>query len=418
MLTDKFIRDRFTWLGYLLLGYFAFTVSTLGPLMPFLSDELHLNYTQISLHFGAGAIGAMVMGLIGEWVLGWLGRRVAMWVGAFGMASGYLTLTLGRGPMITIGGLILAGVSGSLLLMSVQTGLVDRHGKWRAIALAEGNTGASLTAMLAPFLVGTFQRVGVGWRGALYFGAAALAFSALLFWKVPVPDSHRPPEKRKNDAPARLGDDGELVFDDESAPADESYEPPRRRLPGIFWVYCVVLSLGTAVEWSMGYWGAPFLQRVVKLADVDAATAMSLFYVAMFVGRLVGSRLTRTMLSTTLFVGACGIALVGVLLFWLGQITPLNILGLFVAGLGIANMYPQAMSLALGIVPRASNTAAARIGLISGFSMFLAPQVLGQVADRAGLQSAYGIVVLLVCLALGGALFANNRLARRAALAT
>ena len=150
MLTDKFIRDRFTWLAYLLLGYFAFTESTFGPLMPFFSDELHLNYTQISLHFGAGAIGAMVMGLIGERVLGWLGRRVAMWLGAFGMAAGYLTLTLGRGPMITIGGLILAGVSGSLLLMAVQTGLVDRHGKRRAIALAEGNTGASLTAMLAP----------------------------------------------------------------------------------------------------------------------------------------------------------------------------------------------------------------------------------------------------------------------------
>ena len=168
----------------------------------------------------------------------------------------------------------------------------------------------------------------------------------------------------------------------------------------------------------MGYWGAPFLQRVVKLADVDAATAMSLFYVAMFAGRLVGSRLTRTMLSTTLFVGACDIALVGVLLFWLGQTAPINILGLFIAGLGIANMYPQVMSLALGIVPRASNTAAARIGLISGFSMFLAPQVLGQVADRAGLQSAYGIVVVLVLLALGGALFANNRLVRRTAPAT
>jgi fucose permease len=160
------------------------------------------------------------------------------------------------------------------------------------------------------------------------------------------------------------------------------------------------------------------LQRVVKFPDVDAATAMSLFYVAMFAGRLVGSRLTRTVPSTTLFVGTCGIALAGVLLFWLGQTAPLNITGLFIAGLGIANMYPQAMSLALGIVPQASNTAAARIGLIAGFSMFLAPQVLGQVADRAGLQSAYGIVVLLVCLALGGALFANNRLARRAALAT
>ena len=41
----SFTRDRFTWLAYLALAYFAYVQATLGPLMPFLRDELGMSYT-------------------------------------------------------------------------------------------------------------------------------------------------------------------------------------------------------------------------------------------------------------------------------------------------------------------------------------------------------------------------------------
>jgi hypothetical protein len=38
-----FVRDRFTWLAYLMLAYFSYLQAAPGPLMPFLRDELHLS---------------------------------------------------------------------------------------------------------------------------------------------------------------------------------------------------------------------------------------------------------------------------------------------------------------------------------------------------------------------------------------
>jgi hypothetical protein len=48
--TTLFVRTRFTWLAYILLGYYSYMQSSVGPLMPFLSTELHISYTVEGLH--------------------------------------------------------------------------------------------------------------------------------------------------------------------------------------------------------------------------------------------------------------------------------------------------------------------------------------------------------------------------------
>ena len=55
-----FLRDRFTWLAYLMLAYFAYLQAVLGPLVPFLRDELHLSYTVSGLHLSAFSIGMVL----------------------------------------------------------------------------------------------------------------------------------------------------------------------------------------------------------------------------------------------------------------------------------------------------------------------------------------------------------------------
>ena len=72
-----FTRDRFTWLAYLLLAFYGYFLNVIGPVTPFLKDELGLSYTVSSLHYTAFALGILLVGLGGQIVI----RRIGRWNG-------------------------------------------------------------------------------------------------------------------------------------------------------------------------------------------------------------------------------------------------------------------------------------------------------------------------------------------------
>jgi fucose permease len=78
-----------------------------------------------------------------------------------------------------------------------------------------------------------------------------------------------------------------------------------------------------------------------------------------------------------------------------------SLTGLFLTGLGIANLYPITLSLALGLAPGRSDTASARATLAVGTAIMLAPLALGALADALGLQAAHAVVPALLALAWG-----------------
>ena len=131
-----------------MLAYFAYLQASLGPLMPFLRDELSLSYTAAGLHLSAFAAGMIMAGSLGDRLAQRLGRRVLFWGGALGMAAGTLLLVAGRQAAATVGGVLVMGSLGSLLLVVVQATLSDRHGDQRAVALTEANVGAAAAGML------------------------------------------------------------------------------------------------------------------------------------------------------------------------------------------------------------------------------------------------------------------------------
>jgi fucose permease len=126
----------------------------------------------------------------------------------------------------------------------------------------------------------------------------------------------------------------------------------------------------------------------------------------MLIGRIAGSRLTRRWSSLTLLLASLGLTLIGFPIFWLAPLATLNILGLFVTGLGIASMYPLTLSIAVGLAPGQSNLASARVSLGVGTALLTAPLLLGWLADRIGLQSAFGMVIVLMVAAC--AIVMNN----------
>jgi fucose permease len=147
------------------------------------------------------------------------------------------------------------------------------------------------------------------------------------------------------------------------------------------------------------------------LSKVNAATMMGLFFGAMVIGRIAGSRLSRTIPSPTLLLAALGIVVIGFPLYWLASIPVLNLLGLFIAGLGVANLFPLTMSVAVGVAADQSNAASARVALAGGLAILISPFILGWVADQLDIQNAYGVVALLLIAAVAVTGLTNRQVA-------
>ncbi|RPI29384.1 MAG: MFS transporter [Chloroflexota bacterium] len=217
---QTFHRDRFTWLAYLSLAFYAYFLNVLGPITPFLKEELGLSYTVSSLHFTAFAVGILLIGVGGHVVIERIGRWRSLWIGIIGISLSALLLLAGRTPVITIGASFLMGLIGSLILAIIPAALSDQHGELRAVALSEANVISSVVATAAPLMVGWFAHSVGGWRLAV--GIWAL-IPLLLF----------------------LG----WGKGTSSVEASTSEKPTQSQpLPALFWMYWVTIVLAVSVE--------------------------------------------------------------------------------------------------------------------------------------------------------------------------
>ena len=368
-MAQSFHRDRFTWLAYLALAFYAYFLNVLGPITPFLKEELRLSYTVSSFHFTAFAVGILLIGLGGHLLVQRIGRWRSLWIGVIGMSLSALLLLSGRSPVITIGASFLMGLVGSLILAIVPAALSDGHGELRAVALSEANMISSVVATAAPLMVGWFARSMGNWRLAL----GIVAFSPILMF-------------------LSLG---KGTSSTETSPIEEQTQD-NGPLPRLFWVYWVAIVLAVSVEFCMIFWSADYLEHVLDLVKADAARAVSLFLAAMILGRVSGSRLVQRFSTQSVVTVSILIASIGFLIFWTTESVFAGLSGLFIIGLGVASLYPLLLSLTIGAANGNTVRASARTTLASGTAILALPLALGRLADAVGIRSAYGVVVLLL----------------------
>ena len=383
---QPFHRDRFTWLAYLSLAFYGYFLNILGPITPFLKHELGLTYTVSSFHFTAFAIGILLVGAGGHLLIQQIGKQPSLWLGLFGMSLSALLLIVGKSPIVTIGASFLMGLIGSLILAIVPAALSDQHGEMKAVALSEANVIASLLATSAPLLVGWFAHSIGNWRWAL--GSMA-CIPILMFLGL-----------GKNSSPAATS-------------AAEERAQANQTLPSLFWIYWVGIVLGVSVEFCMIFWSADYMEQVLGLSKADAAQAVSLFLAAMIVGRILGSRLVQRFSTRAVITVSIVIAGIGFLLFWRTENTLIGLSGLFFTGLGVANLYPLILSLAISAAHGNTVQAGARATLASGTAILSLPLILGSFADAVGIRLAYGVVLLLlISVFLISQIAGRNSLAR------
>ena len=367
---QPFVRNRITWLAYLMLALYGYFLNIFGPITPFLKNELNLTYTVSSLHFSAFALGIIGAGLVGHRVILRIGRWNSLWLSAFGMSLCALLLMAGREPALTIGASFLMGLVGSLILAIVPSALSDQHGEMRAVALSEANVIASVVAAIAPILVGWFAPSFLGWRLALVVAMLAVVVMRFGFGKVSFPPTQHAAEGGQNG-----------------------------RLPGLYWIYWAALVAAVSVEFCMIFWSADYLEIGLGMEKANAAQAVSLFLVGMIVGRRASSRRVQRVSAHQVVTGSLLVAAVGFLVYWTAAAPLVGMAGLLITGLGVASLYPLILSLAIGAAKGSTVRASAFSSLASGVAIFTLPLTLGRLADAVGIRSAYAVIILLLVLA-------------------
>lgn len=370
-LIDRFTRDTPTLLSYAALACYTFWLYAFGPAVTLLRTELGFSYTLLGVYSVAWSGGAALAGAGFTWVAGRLARGTLLWGSAVATVLGAGLFTLGRGVPVTLLAAVVFGLAGTTLLVVIQALLSDRHGPRRDRALTEANVGAGLSAVFAPLVLGALAVSAVGWRAAFAVPAAALALLYLRHRRRPLP------------APTRRG-----------AAQDAG------RLPLACWLFAVLTAVSSAIEFCLVYFGPQMLLET-GFSAAAASTLLSGNYLGILVGRLLGARLIRrpgrgvTLLYVSLAVTGAGFTL-----FWLTGRPLVAVLGLFLSGVGVANLYPLALALTLDAADGREDGANARSQMVLGLTAAASPYLLGSMADRYGLTVAFALEPALIGLCL------------------
>ena len=366
----KISRTPKSWLAYLLLSLYVYCLNAAGPVTSYLRSEFGLSYTLSSVHTSAFALGIVLTGLLGGLFLRLMSPWRSMALGAIGVGVGGIVLSLARRPAISVLGLFLMGLVGTLILAVYPAILNKEMGEGSAVGISEANTSASVFASLAPVAIGFFGGLAITWRPAvLIVTLASMGLGVWLLLKT------REKESTKSETTTQ--------------------QPIQGKLPSLFWVLWIALVLSVSIEFCTIYWSGDLIRHKLAFPQAQATQAVSLFLVGMVVGRFTGGKLMQTMAAKQLLIVAILVGMAGFGLFWGAGVPWLSLAGLCLMGLGVANLYPVILAMAVQWASPLEALAGSRCTLASGTAILVLPFVLGALADGLGITRAFLIVAAL-----------------------
>ena len=131
---------------------------------------------------------------------------------------------------------------------------------------------------------------------------------------------------------------------------------------------------------------------------------MSLYFVAMMAGRFAGSRLVRRFPAPRVLTGAIAIAMASFPVLWLGRSPIVNLAGLFLVGIGVANFYPLIVGLTTEAAGARSDRAMARLSISGASALMTVPFVVGALSDGSGMKRGFALIFCLIAAELAAML--------------
>ncbi len=342
----------------------GFYVAGIGVVLVVLAGDLGVVPEHLAWLGSAFGYGLIVTALAGPFVLR-AGERSVLIGSAVVLGTGSLLMAVVPGTTAAYAGALLQGL-GAAGMVLVAPGLL--YGPDAAIRLTRVNAVASLVAVSAPVLLGLAATLGIGARLPLLLITGSMVALVVVARRLPV----------RTPARASHGDVG----------SSAAWPLVLRR-----WL---ALVCSVSVEFAFVVWGVARLVAT-GLEPGWAAIVGASFQVGMALGRLVGSALIARFPMVA--VGSL-VAAGGSLLVVLASVWPLVGLGEFIAGFGIATLYPLTLANLMATPGLRPELGASLGALGSGTAITLAPAALAGLALVVDLQMAFLVPLPILALLL------------------
>lgn len=174
---------------------------------------------------------------------------------------------------------------------------------------------------------------------------------------------------------------------------------------GIF-IYC-------GVEISMSSFIPTLLKEkyMISIEKIGLGIIWLLFYLPILIGRFFGSLIMSKTTPRSLLLASTIVALFGNTLIFQNNFS-ITLIGIFLAGLGFANICPLIFSITIEQMPEHTNELSGlMISAITGAAFI--PPIMGLVADGTSIQASFIVPMLCISFLLALALINNRKVKKK-----
>jgi MFS family permease len=346
--------------------FFAVTTGALMARLPDIQTQFGLSEGQLGLTMIGMAIGSLLSLTFGPPIIEKLGFRTTAFITVLGPSLLFATIPwLPSAPFMFVV-LFLAGIcSGALEInLNVEIDRLETHTGGRFMNRAHGfwSVGFFVTALFGAMI----RQSGLTTNVHLF--VIAVIVVAIAGWLIYAPKPVR----------ATDGETHKFSF------------PTLSLLPLCLIGFAAFLVEGAGIDWS-----AIYMRDVFAVEPFVGGMSLTIFAFFMALVRLTADPIVARYGPRNVAMVMLAVASVGALLVSLAPTPELALLGFAMMGAGCSAVYPLAVSAAAQRTDRPAAVNVAALGQVSFVVFFLAPPLLGFVAELFEIRASY-----LVCLPL------------------
>jgi fucose permease len=344
------------------------TLASIGPNLSTLATNSGQDISVIGSLFTAFSLGTVLAQLPVPWLTARYGQRAVLTLGIVMMGTGVLGESLSRSLALLLSMGLLAGLGFGTILASGNLLVAQLFAHRSTSVLNLINLFFGVGSIIGP-LIASWTRVSIGSSLAtLWLGAGMFFLLAPVATLVP--------------ATARS-----------SSRVTDRATPPW----GLIMLFGLLLLVYSGIEIAIGGWSTIYLNASTGMALEQAAIAVSGFWLALTIGRGIGSILGLRLEAITLLRLAIGLLLAGTILLAIsvGDVWR-SVVALLIIGVASGPIFPSALALIARITQGHSSAIALTLA-VANMGGALIPPLIGMILRTSGPHVMATTLLLLSC---------------------